>query len=268
MSYVSRWGQKTALLALGFWLVASLGEGIAADGKDSVVPDADYPKLVDQQIKVLQDALKALKDAKEDKDKKAMTNKSRCTAVMIAAIAQDNLGGKDGTDRAALRDAALNVAALVKAALVNSSKVDEAMKKAAELKSVKGDGKAKMQKLKLYDDHINLTELMSQFKLPKAGGQGTETLLLNLATDKKKTIPPAALNEALLLTAYRTAVASELAIDHVPDKDPKSWKNWSIDMRKGSIEFAEKIKAKDGKAAFSALSKLNTSCSVCHEKFK
>src|SRR5262249_12526659 len=104
-------------------------------------------------------------------------------------------------------------------------------------------------------------------KIAKQGGQGIEAALIKLGGDKKKMIPPAA-NDSTLLIAYQTAVIAELAADYVPDKDAKDWKTYSADMRKGSIELAEKIKAKDGKEAFTALSKVTASCSACHEKFR
>src|SRR5262249_37428594 len=151
-------------LVLGLGLVAGpLG---AADGKDAAVPDDDYPKVVEHQVKVLTDTLKGLQDAKDMTEKKKLTEKARCTAVMLAAVAQDNLGGKDAGQRAGLRDAALEVAGLLK-----TGKVDDAAKKAADLKNAKPAG-AKAEKVKLTEAHINLTELMSQFRLAKAGGQG------------------------------------------------------------------------------------------------
>jgi hypothetical protein len=263
MTNAQRWGMGSAGLALGLWLVAGLGSGQAQIGKDPLVPDADYPKLVEQQIKVLQDTLKLLKDAKDPAEKKKMAEKARCTSVLVAAIAQDNLAGKDGGQRATLRDAALDIAALVKA-----NNLDEAAKKTAALKDVKADGKAKTDKIKLFDVHIDLQEWMSQFKLPKAGGQGTEAQLLKLGSDKKKTIPPTSLNDQLLLMAYQSGMAAELAAEYKPSKDVKDWLAYSTDMRKSSAELADKIKAKDGKGAFAALNKLNTSCSVCHDKFR
>src|SRR6516164_6812185 len=99
MTDACRWAEwaasalRAALLVVCMGLIVGLGS--AADSKDSAVPDADYPKLVDQQVKVLQDALKSLKEAKEPAEVKKLAEKSRCTAVMIAAIAQENLGGKD-----------------------------------------------------------------------------------------------------------------------------------------------------------------------------
>lgn len=260
MTDACRWAVRMTFLIAGLGLMAGLGG--AADGKDSAIPDADYPKLVDQQLKILQESLKALKDAKEPAESKKLIEKSRCTAVMIAAIAQDNLSGKDAAQRATLRDASLAVAALAK-----SKKTDEAIKKADGLKGIKPDDKAKLAKVKLFDAHIDLQELMSQFKIAKQGGQGIEAALIKLGADKKKMIPPA-LSDTTLLLAYQTALIAELAADYVPDKDPKDWKTFSADMRKGSLEMAEKLKGKDAKGAFSALSKVNTSCSVCHEKYR
>src|SRR5215813_10102018 len=101
----------TVLLALGIWLLAGFGNA-GGQGKGALVPDEDYPKVIAHELKALPEALKALKEAKEPLDQKRMAEKSRCTAVMIAAIAQDNLSGKDAAERATLRDAALEVAAL------------------------------------------------------------------------------------------------------------------------------------------------------------
>lgn len=260
MTGAARWGARTVVMALGLWLIA--GHGTAADDKGPAVPEADYPKLVEHQIKVLEETLKVLQEAKDMTEKKKMTEKALCTAVTLAAVTQDT-GAKDAAARASLRDAALKVADFIK-----DGKVDAAAKQATELSNVKADPAAKTDKVKLFGPHIKLTELMSQFKLPKAGGQGLEAALLKLGADKKKMIPAAAMNDSLLNMAYLTAVIGDLTAEEKPTKDVKDWVAYSHDMRKGAIELAETIKAKDGKAAFIALGKVNTSCSVCHDKFR
>jgi hypothetical protein len=260
MTGAARWGVRALVLTVGLWLLA--GPGTAADSKDPAVPEADYPKLVDHQLKVLEDTLKVLQDSKDMGEKKKMTTKAHCTAIMVAAIAQDT-SAKDPAGRASLRDAALKVAALVK-----SGKIDDAAKQAAGLKNVKADPAAKTEKIKLLDVHANLEELMTQFKLPKAGGQGIESSLLKLGTDKKKMIPAAAMTDSLVNLAYLTAVSADLTEEHKVPKDGKDWVAYSQDMRKGAIELAETVKAKNGMAAFVALGKVNTSCSVCHDKFR
>jgi len=260
-----RLAQQGMARAVLFLLVIGLlvGPSGAADSKDGSLPDADYPKVVEAQVKVLQEALKAMQEAKEKEEVKKAQRKAHNTAVLLAAAAQDNLAGKDGAQRATLRDAAVQIVEQVKKGQVN-----EAVKLAGGLKDLKADAKAKTEKVKLFDAHIDLDILMSAYKLPKAGGQGWEKLLLNLATDKKKTIPPTGLNDALLQAAYQSALIADLSAAYVPAKDKKDWDSLCVDMKKGSLELAEKVKAKDGKAAFAALSKLNTSCSVCHDKFR
>jgi hypothetical protein len=263
MTDACRWGMRTTLLALGFWLLTAAGDSTAADSKGPIVPDADYPKLIDQQLKVLDEALKALKPAKDLEEIKKLSAQARCAAVMIAAVAQDNLAGKDGAQRASLRDAALRVAALVK-----TKKVDDAIKAAADLKNVKADAKAKMEKIKLFDVHIDLPETMSQFKLVKARGQGIESLLFKLGQDKKRMVPPAAATDAVMQALYQTILVADLVTDYVPPKNAKAWKSHTADMRFGAVDMVEKLRAKDGKGAFTDLSKLNTSCSACHKEFR
>jgi hypothetical protein len=252
---------QVAFLTLGLGLLT--GPGGAADEKTPIVPDADYGKLVDHQLKVLEDTLKALQEAKEVPEKKKLTEKAKCTAVMLAAVAQDNLAGKDAAQRASLRDAALAVAGLI-----DTGKIADAAKQATGLKDVKADANAKTVKVKLYEKHFKLDELMSQYKLAKAGGQGIEAALLKLGADKKKMVPATAMTDSLLAMVYLTALSAEPTTDHKPPKDAKDWAAYSSDMRKGAVEMAEALKNKDGKAAFVALGKLNTSCSVCHDKFR
>src|SRR5207244_3763767 len=95
-------------------------------------------KLLEQQIKLLQDSLKAMKEAKDKIEAKRFKEKSRCVSVMVAAVAQDNLAGKEGAQRAAVRDAALQIAALVK-----KDKLDDALQKAGDLSSVQPNDKTK-----------------------------------------------------------------------------------------------------------------------------
>lgn len=253
---------RLSAAAVGLFVIASLVSGQGTGDGKPIIPDADYPKVIEQQLKVLQETMKLLGEAKEVADKKKWSEKARCACVLIAAAAQDNLTGKDGAQRATLRDGALNVATLVK-----TGKTADAVKAAEGLKGVKSDGKAKTERVKLFEAHIDLQELMGQYKLAKAGGQGTEAALLKLAADKKKAIPANAINDNLIATAYVAALTAELTAEYKA-KNPKDWQALSVDMRKGGLEFAETLKAKDGKAAFTALNKMSTSCSVCHEKFR
>ena len=66
MMFAQRRAVRFTLLALGLWLLAGLGTGSAADDKGPVVPESDYPKMIDLEVKVLQDALKGIKEAVEE----------------------------------------------------------------------------------------------------------------------------------------------------------------------------------------------------------
>ena len=256
---------RLPLLALALILLAAAG--LAADPKDQVLPDGEYPKVVASQTKVLEEALKAAGETTDPKLKKMTIEKAKVAAIMIAVAAQENLGGAEGQQRATLRDAALAIAKLLNP---TSPNVAEAQKLAAALATLKADGKAKLEKVKILDAHADMPEIMTQFKLPKGGGQGIEALYIKLGLDKKKAVPATAMNEALLVHAYQSALVGMLVRDYKPNKDVKKWQAYSEDMQKYGIEFANVLRDKmpDGKAAFTALSKLNTSCSQCHEVFK
>ena len=91
------------MLAISIFMVGLVGSGSAADPKGQILPDDDYPKMVKYAVKSIQDALKGSPD-----DVKA--TKARTAAIMLAAYAQQNLGGADGQQRATARDAALKIA--------------------------------------------------------------------------------------------------------------------------------------------------------------
>jgi hypothetical protein len=52
------------------------------------------------------------------------------------------------------------------------------------------------------------------------------------------------------------------------DKDPKDWKQYSEEMMKGADALGKAIAAADPKAVKDAASRLNSSCTECHGKFR
>ena len=263
MMYARRWAARLALLVVGMGFLAA--GGTAADSKDSVLPDSDYRKLVDYEYKVLQEAFKDLKAGSDKKAHREQVRKARAAAAMIATCAQLNLEGAEGQQRATVRDAALAVADAL-----GKDKVAEAEKKAEGLLDLKADPKAKTAPVKIFDAHLDLEELMSQFRQKAQGGLGIEKMLLDMGTNKKKTIPPAQMSDQLLVTCYQMAVIAELTKEHTPKKNPKNWGVLTADFKKYSLELADAIKAKekDGKAAFATLNKLNSSCTQCHDEYR
>jgi len=256
MTQAARW------MAVAAWMLVLAWSGGAADPKGSI-PDADYAKLAAQQIKIVTESLKAAMDA-EPLQKKRLVDKAKAAAIVIAQAAQGNLDGADSGQRLALRDAALAVAKHLPARDPNLA---DALKLAETLDGVKAGG-GKKERLQLLPGHIDLGTIMVPFKNVDKGGQDLEKLLLKLSFDKKKNIPPGQQGDPLLLSLYQTAVIAELTRDHKVPKDEKKWQELSDDMKRTALEMAEHVRAKDGKSAFAALTKLNESCTVCHKLFR
>ena len=79
---------------------------------------------------------------------------------------------------------------------------------------------------------------------------------------------------ALETAVYVSAAISQAVADKCDvqvktgDKDPAQWVQWSKDMGEQSLELANAIKSKDPVAVKSAASKLDVTCTACHEPFK
>jgi hypothetical protein len=242
------------LLAVGLLAVVPGG---AADSKGTLVPEADYPKLVKRSVKGIQDALKGGKPSDES------IEKAHTAAVMIAAYAQDNLDGADGQQRATVRDAALKAAEAIKA-----SKYDEALKLVDGLATLKADPKAKKEKVKL-DEHISFKELMHQFRPEKEGGWGIYGHLYKLQTAMKPVLPREELNEKFTMEADQIAVTADVALTVIPKGKPKEFQTNLESMRAGGVGLAEALREKEAaKVAPEALSKLTTACFGCHKTFR
>jgi hypothetical protein len=246
-------------LSLGIGLVAFHSK--AADDKGSAVPDEDYAKLVAQSSKVIKDALAGEEPTLKD------ATKAKTAAVMIAACAQT---GPMSPQRATMRDAALKLAEALEKAK-DSGKFDDARKQADELANLKPDASAKTTPVTpLIEKHIYIEELMSQFKIPRAGGLEIEKKLINLGSTglRTKMLPPEAMDDQVLIMAYQTALAGKLTQEHKPDDNVKTWLKYAETMEKSAQELAVAVKAKNGKEAFIAINKLNDSCKNCHDDFR
>jgi Cytochrome C' len=245
-------------LACGLLLILCVLPGPAAEAPPPVLPDADYPRLVAFSADVIRTALKGKPD-------KRAAERARTAAVMIAAYAQQNLSGRDGQQRATMRDAALELAALIKA-----KEFDKALKQLDALPNVKADAKVKKEKLKMIGAAIELDDLMAQFRQPARGGLGIEVRLDDLGAAEGGTVPAKELDDLLLWQAYLVAVAAEITAEHTPeDKDKvKNWQTYAAAMRQHASTLAAAAKAKEGKAAFRALEQLNQACAKCHKDFR
>lgn len=245
----------TVLTAL--CLLALVGPNFGQTSPDAVLPDAEYPKMVQYAVKGIKDALKG------GSPKDELVNKAKTAAVMIAAYAQQNLGGEDGQQRATVRDAALKVADAIAA-----KDFAGAVKQADALATLKADPKAKKERVRLMDVHVRVADLMQQFKRPPEGGWGIDSKLYAYRLGMKSAIPNADLKDQLMFEAYQVAVAADLINSKVPTMKDKEWAAFTADLRKGAVQLAEAVKKKDGGAGLEAVGPITTSCTNCHKAFR
>lgn len=241
------------LAVLGMAMMSLVG---LADGQEVKLPDDDYPKLVDYAVTGIKDALK-------DTGEEANVRKAHTAAVMLAAYAQANLGGKDGQERATVRDAALKLAETIR-----KEKFADAVKQVNAIPKLKADPSAKKEKVKLIDAHVRFPDLMNQFDFPPKGGWGIDRELYAHRLGMKGKVPARDLNDKLMLMGYQVAVTGDLAHAKVPAKSEKEWLQFTADLRAGGAELADSVKKKDGDTAMVAIAKITTTCTNCHKIFR
>jgi hypothetical protein len=215
-----------------------------------------FPLLVKQSASVIEESLAG-------EPTRRAAEKARVAALMLAACAQQDLAGPEAAKWATQRDAALDIAVMIK-----EKKYPDAIAHAKRLPNLMVNATAKKEKVKLFGTHLEIDELMSQFRGAKVGGLGIETTLDKLGGSKDGVIAKNQLNEELALIAFRTAVAAELTREHMPPKDGKEWLGYADDMRASSLELAKAVDDGNGKAAHAAVERLNNSCNKCHLKFR
>jgi hypothetical protein len=250
---VSRLAAGTAVLVLAVSLTAVGGSAVGQAPGKAILPDDAYRKLVEKSTKIIDDAVNSGK-----LDRKT-TAKARVQAVMIAAFAEHVAGNHGAT-----RDAALN--------LVNSLKNGQkgaVLMDLAALKAAMGAGGV-APRGPIVNNVIEVDDLMSQFGLPRQGGEGIEKLLLGLAikAQRKKTLDAADLTEQNLHYAYQIAVVGSVVKDHVPGQEKKKWDKFAEELTASGKQLAEAIKKRDAKAAATAVTRVNKNCNDCHSEFR
>ena len=283
-------GFSAAALVLGAFLLVIAGSGTAADDKvmiwKPVVPEANLARLVDLNSQTIQEALDDLIGGKLPKTGiQKVHEKAEATAILIAAYAQSGMGrpGANAKQLATLRDNALKVAETVKAKNYPAAKTQ-----AAALAITKANPSAKTEPIPLFqpaDRDDVLGAVMHLFKPRSVGGLGLESKPVEarldgieqklLSLNRKAPEDSAFAKEAPALAdlGYQTAILAELALAFTPlkkegKKDPKDWRQWSMDMRDAAESFTAAAKAQKPKGLVDAAKKLNASCASCHAVFR
>lgn len=257
---------STALIAGACCWTAGAADDKAPAG---MLPEAEYPRLVDQAIKTTLQAIQGVLGG-EKKFAARYKRQARAAALMIAAYAQNGPAGK-ATQRATLRDAALQLITLMRA-----DKWAEARQQTEALKTLADNPSADPQPIALLPKHGDIQEVMQQFSsLP--GGLALErdrilTVLSDKTVKKTRALPESVLTADYVLAAYQMATIADLIKDHQPapakGQGAKEWQQYSAEMRQLSLELAGTAAKKDGKTALTVLQKLNSNCRSCHEVFR
>lgn len=194
---------------------------------------------------------------------KATVPTIKAAAMIIARYAQNNMAGKDADAMAALRAQALKVADAIakkdfKAALAEANKL-KAPPPSADKKPLKLHEMAK----------FDLAELMSAYrKGPKGLNIETDIRAQAKSVTDVKVAGQLAANTAIL-GEYTLLMPSEKAAANPANK--KKWDGYTNDMIKLANAVADESAkgAKADKAMLkSNISKLDGSCTACHNEFR
>jgi cytochrome c556 len=158
-------------------------------------------------------------------------------------------------------------------------------KKADDIKKMAADLAEKMKKEDIGIQAVG--PVMSGLKLRDKGGlgvgakpgvyspDGIEAQIMALAKKKLTAADVKSKAHDIAQLAKITAAIGEVADLHAPTmkkagKDPKDWKKWSTEMRDDALHLAEIANGANpdpGKIK-EAATKLNGTCTDCHEKFR
>jgi cytochrome c556 len=200
---------------------------------------------------------------------------------LLAAVRPGVAADKDekvSPEQKAAREQALASVQQIADMIGDDKKAEDIQKKAKEL----ADNMLKA------DFGVQAVEpIMAPLKLRSKGGMGIgvkagvydpdgiEAKIIGLA--KKKLTAAELKNQAddIAKLAKITAAVAEVSSLHKPekkvaDKKPEDWAKWSKDMRESALELANQAKATkpDPDAIKKTATKLNGTCTDCHDKFR
>jgi hypothetical protein len=232
---------------------------VLADGPADPLPDADMTRLIDTEIKFIQEAL-----AKGKADRKT-TNKVKMSALLIAHYAQSGMNKDNAKQMATLRDQALKVIKAV-------SDEPAAAKKLADSLSTKiaADPSAKTDKVSL-TPHLEVGLVMRVFSSKTIGGFGIERDLDDMAGMKGNVAD--ADKQRIGDFARKLLLIATLAHDHyTPEADEgggktkKNWQTFATGFRDAAHGMVQSVK-NNGDIGVAANNVMN-SCQKCHDVFR
>src|SRR5262245_28505538 len=244
-------------LAAGAALTA-LGLGLFLTTADaSPAPEDKVPPLMTNEIIGADDAkalieadTKVITDSLAKGDKKSQT-KARVAAMLVALYGQT-------TKQAGPRDLALKVADEI-----NKENAAEAKKAAEALAGGAAAAGGPKGPVPLHT-MIDIADLMTVFKLEKAGGQELEKQLAGFTKNPDMAKAPVFAARLAFVSLYTESLPPQPA----GGKDPKDWIKLSQEMRASALAAHKAAKAGDKAGVRAAMKKVDVACNDCHTKFR
>jgi hypothetical protein len=264
------------------------GEGSAAGNKAGIwkpiLDDADAQKLIKRAVDIIQEEAK-----KPKAGKKAIRKSNLRIQVEAAMIATYAHSAKGANNNAILAGYSANAVKLAQA-ITKGAPPAQVNKLAADLAAGKA-GKGPMGKVAWKEVLADQADVMVPFKLQLKGGDGIQK---DLQTNPKlkgkggngveekvralarRNLTPAQMKKEkteLALLADKIAAIAQLNYEYAPaqkqgKRDPKDWRDWSVQMRDNALKLAAAAKQGSPAAVKKAAATLNSTCNKCHGVFK
>jgi hypothetical protein len=267
-------GALIPALALTLLFVQGVAPGPAGADKTPVWKPFLSPDGYQELVKRSTDRLRMLaKDAEA-------TSALRAEALMLAGY---SISAKDPTASAGLRHKAIKVATLA----AQKDGDEQARKLAAELAPAKSDAKAAIPTIDWPAAIGDVVDLMTPLANKTKGGEGiatelqylakvksqngTEALLVSLATKQLTVANAGKMAKELELVGYRVATIGALTRRRGPTRhkdEAKLWDEQATIMRDASVDLAEAARKKDVTVILAASKRLVSACAECHATFK
>jgi hypothetical protein len=239
------------VLAAGLCSLLAPSAPTATAAAPPALPKESYQRASKAEIAFLQQKLDDI--VADPMKNRGAVRTVKASAMMLSVYAD------------ALKDDALKSSALKVASVVEQKDFKGAAEAAKGLSSPKADPSAKPPKSFVLED------VMSPFRVAKAGGQNVEADIKSALKNGKIEA------ESAELIGVRSAVIADFATGMPNDKASANnamkmkWERWSKDMSAASKELTEeaaKGKGADEKKMLATLKKLDAACINCHNDFR
>lgn len=259
-------GLRTVCVLAGLALLgAPVLPTAIADATDSIknwkdlMPEAEFGKLVAESTKLFQEYTRS--PSSLNQNAKRLQNEAYSLAV-ISEVAYQALDGESKLRAAGLQRTAIQLANAAK-----QKNLDEAKKLTAEVADFKKSTPPADAKSMSLREAVPIHNLMEDVQTQYKKLQEWQRMASTAYNQKVKP-------EEATLAGYRMAAYSVAITAHVPEKDQlkekkeQDWLGPTEDMRKATLDIAAAAKAKKHADLKSAIKRMDSACTKCHDNFR